>query len=271
MTKQYALLLALFLYSLPSIAQEDSWDVYMAQYEKGPGSTMINMALKGKAPVKEFPFLLKTGVRVIECNGDGLPSEAEFDKLYKMSEKIRTAIDAAVKNKSAGTFSYQCERVDYYYIKDTGSVRKIIESAYKSNFPGYKYSITIREDKNWAAYLEFLYPNAATLEYMSDQKVVLNLVKAGDDLSKPRQVDHWLYFKTEADRNKFILYSSKENFKVESKKYANDAALHYQLQISRTDKVDLGSITKITSVIRKKALELNGDYDGWETFVIKEK
>jgi uncharacterized protein (TIGR01619 family) len=271
MTKQHALLLTLFLYSLPSIAQEDSWDAYMAQYEKGPGSTMINMALKAKAPIRAFPFLLKTGVTVIECNGEGLPSESEFDKLYEVSEKIKAAIDATVKNKSAGTFSYQCERVDYYYINDTGSIRKILASAYKSNLPGYKYSITIREDKNWEAYLDFLYPNAATLEYMSDQKVVLNLVKAGDDLSKPRQVDHWLYFKTEADRDKFILYSSKQNFKVESKKYAKDSELHYQLQISRTDKVDLGSITKITAVLRKKAVELNGDYDGWETFVIKGK
>jgi hypothetical protein len=109
------------------------------------------------------------------------------------------------------------------------------------------------------------------MEYMSNSKVILSLTKAGDDLSKPRQVDHWLYFKNEADRNLFITYTAKENYKLEGKKYVEKAPLHFQLHISRIDKVDMNSITEITKRLRKKAKELNGDYDGWETFVIKDK
>ena len=271
MKRQYTILFGLLLQASLSFSQGENWDVYMAQYEKGVGSTLINMSLKEYAPTKEFPFLLTTGVKLIKCSEDGLPTKNEFEVLYQISDKMKSLIDSKSKNKSAGTFSYQCERLDYYYLTDTIGIRQLLESAYQKGFPNYKYSINIKNDKDWEAYLTFLYPNEETYEYMSNQKVILNLTKEGDDLSKPRQVDHWLFFQTEADRNKFIPYVVKEKFKVESKKFVNDAKLKYQLQISRIDNVNIDSISKITIELRKKAKELNGEYDGWETFVIKGK
>ena len=203
MIKQFSFLFGLLLYTLSSFSQEENWDVYMAQYEKGAGSTMINMSLKEVAPVKQLPYLLSTGVTLINCSDDGLPVKGEFDMLYKISDRIKYVVDSITKNKFAGTFSYQCERNDYYYLTDTVGIRKYLESAYKTAFPKYKYKINIRKDEQWEAFLTFLYPNDETFEYMSNQKVILKLSEQGDDLTKPRKVDHWLYFKTEAERDKF--------------------------------------------------------------------
>lgn len=271
MAKHYTILLGLLIQTLFTFSQEENWDVFMAQYEKGVGSTLVNMSLKEHAPMKQFPYLLKTGVTLINCPKEGLPTKDEFEVLYQISDSMKSIIDLNSKNKSIGTFSYQCERMDYYYINDTTGIRKLLELAYQKDFPNYKYSITLRKDENWEAYLTFIYPNEETYEYMSNEKVILNLTKEGDDLIKPRQVDHWLYFKTEADRNKFIPYALKEKYKVESKGFSKDAKLNYKLQISRVDKVDIGSISKITIELRKKAKELNAEYDGWETFVVKGK
>jgi hypothetical protein len=271
MKKQYAILFVLMLQILSSFSQQENWDVYLAQYEKGVGSTVLNMSLRGHAPMKEFPYLLTTGVKLINCTPEGLPLKDELDVLYQISDKIKSVLDSISGNKPAGTFSYQCERIDYYYLNDTNQVQKILEAAYQTQFPKYKYSVKIRKDQNWEGYLTFLYPNEETYEYMSNEKVILNLTKEGDDLSKSRQVDHWLYFKNESGRNKFILYATKEKFRIEKKDYHKESTLPYQLQISRTDKVDINSISTITITLRKKALEYNGNYDGWETFVIKKK
>src|SRR5258708_27103371 len=210
----------------------------MAQYEKGAGSTLINLSLREKAPMKQYPFLLKTGVKLINCGQDGLPSKEEWDALYAISDKMKSVIDFTLKSKSVGTFSYQCKRIDYYYVNDTDDIRKFLESAYKKYFPKYEYSIEIKNDQNWEAYLTFLYPNEETMEYMSNSKVILSLTKAGDDLSKPRKVDHWLYFKSEADRDLFITYASKENYKLEGKKHVHKAPFHFHLQIPSIDKLD---------------------------------
>lgn len=269
--KRFTLLFGILVNALSAFTQEENWDVYMAQYKKGAGSTVINMSLKEVAPVKELPYLLSTGVTIIKCATEGLPAKDEFDMLYKISDNIKAIVDSRTKNEFAGTFSYQCERNDYYYLTDTVGIRKLLESAYKTAFPKYKFSINIRKDEEWEAYLTFLYPNDETFEYMSNDKVILKLSEAGDNLTKPRQVDHWLYFKTEADRDKFIPYALKEKFKVESKQFNKNVKLKYQLQISRIDKVDVNSISKVTIELRKKAKELNGVYDGWETFVVKSK
>ena len=241
----------------------------MARYEEGPGSTLVNMSLLTKAPMKQYPYLLKAGVKLKKCSDDGLFTPAESDVLYSISDKIKASIDSLEKNISAGTFTCQCLRTDYYYIGDTTNARAVLAATFKTYLPNYEYIIEIRPDSAWNSYLKFLYPNEETMEYIENGKVVMNLSKEGDDLSKPRQVDHWLYFKTEADRATFLQYALQEKFKVEGKEYTSKGKLHYQLHLSRTDMVDLGSICPITLKLRKKAKELNGEYDGWETFVIK--
>ena len=113
----------LFLSTVLS-AQQAQWEVYMGQYEKGPGSTIVDMSVKNIAPVKELPFLLVTGITFEKCTGDGSPEKDAFPQLYKVSDAVKPIIDAAVKNVFAGTFTYQCERLDYYYIKDTMGIRE---------------------------------------------------------------------------------------------------------------------------------------------------
>lgn len=269
MIKPVILSALLLTMASPSFSQEENWDVYMANYEKGVGSTVLNMSYKTRAPLKTYPFLLITGVTFTDCDTSGLPVVTAFKQLYAISDKIKTAIDYSYSNKFVGTFTYQCERVDYYYLTDTSNIRNRLDSIYKNNFPDLKPIIKLREDSKWEAYLSFLYPNEETLEYMSNEKVVLHLLNAGDDLTKPRKVDHWIYFNNSADRDKFTAYVAQNKYTIESKSTSKEFKLPYQLQISRTDYVDMESITKITLELRKKALECKGDYDGWETEVIK--
>jgi hypothetical protein len=266
----YFIVMLLFT-AVTASSQEEKWDVYMAQYEKGPGSTLINMGLKDQAPVKQFPFLLKAGIKMLDCSKEGLPTDGELKTLHAISDTMKSVITSTCQCIEAGTFSYQCNRTDYYYIEDTVRIRDRLEEAFKKYFPQYESLITVKPDSAWEAYLTFLYPNEETQEYMSNEKVVGKLVESGDDLSQARQVNHWLYFKTERERGLFLVYAQKDKFKLEAEKYSANSALPYSLQISRNDKVDLASISAITLRMRRKAKELNGDYDGWETFVIKSK
>ncbi|MFT3825030.1 MAG: DUF695 domain-containing protein [Chitinophagaceae bacterium] len=256
------------LFSLLANAQEDNWDVYMSQQDKGLASTMINLSLKAEAPVKKMPFLLITGVKFKDCTEDGMPSKKEFDNLYKVEDSIENIITENIQAKHAGTYTYACERQEYYYVSDTAGIRKKLQAMYKKNFPGYTGYVNIRKDQSWSGYLDFLYPSEEVLEFMKNQKVLLNLTQAGDKLEKERKVDHFIYFTSEKDQDCFITYATAQNFKVEGKDKVTGTR-PFKLQISRTDKVDAVSITPLTLELRKQASRCNGDYDGWETFVIK--
>lgn len=269
--KMRTLAFILLLIPLASPAQEEeAWDVYLAQYDKGPGSTLLNMNLKQVAPVKTHPYLLKTGVRFKNCNGDGLPEQGEFAWLNLISEAAALVVKRFSESVLAGTFTYQCERNDYYYVSDTAGIRDALMRMYSSRFAKYTPLVSITKDEKWETYLTFLYPNEETQEYMSNSKVVMELEKAGDKLEKERQVDHWIYFPTERDRKCFISYCTAQKFKIEAQETSKESKLPFKLQISRIDKADLSSISVLTLELRRQAAKCKGDYDGWETFVIKD-
>jgi Family of unknown function (DUF695)/Regulator of ribonuclease activity B len=269
--KLFGFLAILFL-STQAVAQsdDDHWEAYLAQYEKGTGSALVNFSLKKLAPVKAFVFLLKAGVKIKQCTEDGLPTREEWKDLYDISDKVKAIVKANGAFKYAGVFTYQCRRTDYYYITDTMGIREKLTTAFNDSAPGREFKVEMKADPQWEAYLTFLYPNEETMEFISNQKVVLNLVKAGDNLAKPRQVDHWLYFRTEAGRNQFVKFALLRSYKVEGQEFSSSGALHFQLHLSRTEDVSLPSISTITLELRRKAKEFEGEYDGWETFVIKE-
>jgi uncharacterized protein (TIGR01619 family) len=258
-----------FLLPITLPAQEAQWETYMGQYEKGPGSTILNMSIKNIAPVKDLPFLLVTGITFEKCTADGLPEQEAFPQLYKVSEAVKLSVDSAVINIFAGAFTYQCERLNYYYIKDTAGIRKKLNKLYADSFPGSKFYTNIKVDKIWQAYLDFLFPNALSLEFMLNEKLLLKLKEAGDHLDKERPVNHLIYFTSEADEQCFIPYVLKQHFKIAAKEKTDDLKHPFKLQISRTDKVDLSTISAITIDLKRMAMKCNGEYDGWETAVVK--
>lgn len=250
-------------------AQDEQWDVYMANYDKGAGSTLIDLSLKDKAPIKPYAYSLVTGVKFKDCTADGFPTNAEFQKLYAISDSVKAWMNSHVKHITAGSFTYKCERVDYYYLTDTAAVRRTLLAHYKQSFPEYEPIVKLKNDVAWEGYLKFLYPNEETLEYMRNTKVVMKLQEAGDKLNRERQVDHWLYFATEADREAFIKDVVKNNFKVEDKHKVDKTGFPFQLHLSCIALVDLQSITSSTLLLKKNAEKYHGNYGGWETFIVK--
>src|SRR5262245_29725045 len=88
-------------------AQDGHWEVYLAEYEKGPGSTVVNMDIKNTGLDKTLPFLFSAGVTFTDCTADGLPVHGEFTNLNKISDSITALVNRLVKNILVGTFTYQ--------------------------------------------------------------------------------------------------------------------------------------------------------------------
>ena len=103
---------------------------------------------------------------------------------------------------------------------------------------------------------------------LEDEHVVEYLKKNGDKLIKPREVFHWIYFKTELEADNFIKETENKNFIFVSKRKVED---NYPLQIElkRIDKVDIKSVNEHSLYLLKIAEKYNGDYDGWEASVEK--
>jgi uncharacterized protein (TIGR01619 family) len=247
-----------------------NWDYYLAQYENGSGSVSLNMDLKENSPHSKYQYVVITGVKFKNCNEEGFPIDDEFLLLNKISENVLKEISYLTRCIHAGTFTYQQERLEYIYVKDTSNIEERLTEFYQKHYEEYEYNISIKKDENWDGYLNFLYPNEEIQNYMTNQKIVVQLISNGDDLSQARQVDHWLYFEKIEERTNYEEFAIKEGFKIIEKDNNGISNKSFKLHISRVDYVDIQSISKVTFELRKKALQLNAEYDGWETYIIKE-
>lgn len=281
---------AVFLFSIlffggsrDSSAQK-VWDSYVARYEAGLGSVLVNMDLAGSAPDPALPFLVITGVNCLTCTGDGFPTHKEYKKLYRISSYINRLIltsgtrtgsvaDLPAEHASllVGTFTHQCQRLDYVYVADTTGIRAALQKAYTHKYKGYEYHLQMIKDPEWDAYRMFLYPNDAVRVFMMNNRAITRMNDAGDMLSRPRFVEHRIYFDTSEDREYFIRYIGRIDYDIKDTREVYRDSSQYQLLLARFGTVSLEEMNEQTTYLRAKAREFNGVYDGWQTKLIGTK
>jgi len=148
-------------------------------------------------------------------------------------------------------------------------MEKKVSSA-MTQFPNHKFDFGHNEDKKWSGYFDFLYPLPRQMQIIQNRRVLEQLEKGGDNLTKEREVFHWIYFKTKSEIDQFEKFTNDLGFKTKNKaKTEQPNEYKFVIQISRIDKVGYDEIDEYTLELWQKASELNGDYDGWETSIEK--
>jgi regulator of RNase E activity RraB len=115
-----------------------------------------------------------------------------------------------------------------------------------------------------------MYPEPVQLQSMQNRRVVYQLAQHGDPLTVPRPVEHWIYFKTERDRETYWNRVNAKGFELTemTTDAENGGECPYLLRITREDMVDYDSIDECVLPLWGLATELNGNYDGWETGIV---
>ncbi|MER3330196.1 MAG: DUF695 domain-containing protein, partial [Candidatus Kapaibacterium sp.] len=158
----------------------------------------------------------------------------------------------------------------YYYLGDSTLYDKVISDVMVA-YPNYQYDYGIKEDSSWEGYFDFLYPTPSQLQSIMNRRVLDNLESQGDGLTKERPVFHWMYFKTDEDRDKLLSKIENDNFEIVNKSHDQSFGEYsFGLQISRVDKVDFNSVDEYVLKLSALTIECNGDYDGWETSIEKD-
>ncbi|HYH13812.1 MAG TPA: DUF695 domain-containing protein [Flavisolibacter sp.] len=252
----------------PTHKQE--WDFYFSTVDDSIGSFYIDLGLASIAPISDRPFLVWISLQMNCPREDGLSSNEEFETLRTIEDRLQDFMVAKHKAIYTGRLTTDGRRDFYFYLGDTTLHDKTISEAMVA-FPTYAFDVGIKEDNQWEQYLGFMYPSDREWQSIQNRRVIDNLKEHGDPLTKARPVDHWIFFKTAADKEKFLSKISDEGFTVVANDY--DTALGetpYQLQLSRVDKVDHKSVDDYVLHLWQLAEESEGEYNGWETSVEKE-
>lgn len=261
-----------FLVLVTAAYAQSNWDSYIARYDAGLGSVQLDMALIHSTQTQYLPFLLITGVNCRDCHGDGFPAHRELKRLYGISDRanrqvFQSGLLHSVQPFSilAGSFLHQCQRLDYIYLADTVGIRAALERLYRKKFPRYTFHIRLAPDPEWDAYRSFLYPNDPVRIFMMNQRAIVSLNDAGDALSRPRFVEHLIYFDMREDREWFIRYIGHMNYDIREERDMHRDSLRYLVRLAKFGTVSLEEMNDQTTYLNAKAREFNGVYKGWVT------
>lgn len=100
-----------------------------------------------------------------------------------------------------------------------------------------------------------------------DESVLVQLKKAGSDLSKPHGIEFFLYFPTQSVAENAASSLRTSGFEVDVRRAAQgDAWLCF---VTKTMVPELADLQRIRRDFVALAASLSGEYDGWGTQVVK--
>jgi len=256
--------------SQPKVEYQEEWDFYMSNVDDKLGSIYVDLGLIKIAPIADKPNVAWISIKMNNPREDGLSSQEESEMLFEIEDILVEKITSKHNSIYVGRLTSDGNRDLYFYFGDTALYDKTISDV-MVRFPKYQYNFGVKEDKEWGGYSNFLYPSPQQYQSITNRRVIDLLEREGDSLTKEREVFHWIYFKTEKDREKYLDKIKNDNFSVVQ--MINDKSwgeYYCCLVIKRVDKVDFSSVDEYVIYLWRLANETNGNYDGWETSVEKE-
>lgn len=100
-----------------------------------------------------------------------------------------------------------------------------------------------------------------------DESVLIQLKKAGSDLSKPHKIEFFLYFPSQTAAEQAELQIRERGFEVEARQAAEGT--DWICIATKTMIPDLANLQQIRRDFDSLSAAAGGDYDGWGTPVVK--
>lgn len=254
----------------PEVEHQQEWEFYFSNVNDMLGSLFVDLGLHRVAPLADRPNIVWVSINMNDPREDGLSSQEESGLLIEIEDALVGKMTSTHNSIYVGRLTSAGDRDFYFYLGDTTLYDKTVSDVMVA-YPKYNFDFGTKEDKQWSDYFDFLYPLPQQFQSIQNRRVVDQLEAGGDNLTKPREVFHWLYFKSDIDRETFLERIKNDNFSIVDK--GNDKSwgeFAYSLQIKRVDNVDLESVDEYVIYLWTIATELGADYDGWETSVEKD-
>jgi uncharacterized protein (TIGR01619 family) len=248
---------------------EENWAAYLSTIDDDAvGSIVVDLGLREVAPVAGLSELLIIEIPKQHVSDNGLPDGGEFEVLADIEESFQSTLAATIQCIFAGHLHCEGTTSLYFFIEKGVDLDDLLTRSIQP-FKDYSFNHRLKPDPEWDSYFNFMYPSPIQLQRLGNEAVIRNLIKHGDNLEKERKVEHWIYFPSETDRSQFLSTIAEKGFTVEDVSVDNEHALPYKAQISREDKVTLDATDEYILDLWQRAQDCNGNYDGWETFIVK--
>jgi hypothetical protein len=198
---------------------------------------------------------------------DGLPTDGEFEDVNAIEDRIEEFSDIH-SGIYVGRVTTAGRRYFYTFNSATSEVvNDFVHSILQST--EYRIEYRLLDDPDKKGYWSDLYPTELDWRVIWDSRVIEALRESGDNNEIVRRIDHWAFFGAKKDAQLFLDWCKGEGFALQDMRRTKPLIGDWVVQVHRNDAPNSKTINSVTIGLLKKAKELNGKYDGWETSVEK--
>lgn len=249
----------------------DNWNFYFRTVDDLPASIYVDLGIAGDLPSKTYPNMGYLRLAMKRPRPDGLASEREIELLHS----LELALIKAVEGRDWSIFDDRKQTIfvgrntcggwrDFYFYTNSSVFEDDLRAA-MGKWPHYQFETGVQPDPSWSVYRDFLYPEPEDFHRMANRDHLAKLLELGDRTDVARPIDHFVYFKTEADRSLFMQYLLDNNFEVGQLTSRSDD--DFSVNFHRTDRPD--DMDNVAIDLFGASQRFNGNYDGWGCAVEK--
>lgn len=144
---------------MSSQVHQEDWAIYFTTvHDDQIGSVLVDLGFISIAPIDSFSKLLTFVTYFNEPNEDGLTSESESDKINQIEDDFINLLTSESISIYTGRIKFGGKMHSYYYFEELRNLENKIAEL-KAKYTNYRFEHTLKEDADWTAYFEILYPS----------------------------------------------------------------------------------------------------------------
>ena len=246
----------------------EDWDFYFVRVEGKLASMFVDLGAHSAAPNPNLPFMAYVRLHLKRPRENGLSSQDEFETLVAIEDALKAALVGESIDYVGRATTNSCRDFVFYVAPQTDWQTQV--AACIRSFDGYQYIAETREESDWSTYFNYLYPSDEDRQVIENRRVCETLESHGDLLSVAREIDHWAYFSDAKALNAYAADAQKLGFNVRELIHPDQNSARHCAQLWRLDTPAYDSIDGITLPLFNMAVTHGGEYDGWESVVVKD-
>jgi regulator of RNase E activity RraB len=215
----------------------------------------VDLSLVDNAPDLERAWLLWLFVKV-ESSEDA----AFINFRNDLIDTLYSSLDALY----AGTIAKEgwCE---LYFYAATSKKFENLTADVMARHNSYPYERGSSKDTKWEMYQERLYPEPFEIISIQNRHTIAALLEEGDDLTLPREVEHYFFFQTPTALERFENFMMTYGFTTKEHLNDDESDYAYGITLIKTEAITPEQVHETTSMLYELVMQEHGHYEGWST------
>jgi len=199
---------------------------------------------------------------------DGVNDSSDaYEEFLETKESLIIATEYEDKAKYLGSRVVDGWSEFYFCASSSKDLNSMVPAILKDT--GYVYESNIIKDKKWNFYETQLFPTELELVHIQSAKIIFLLEEEEEDLSIPRDVEHYISFETPTQKNRFLNTLDIEGFSL--KDDISSEEFEHGVALVKNHSVDEAEVTQIVDELFKKVKKEQGYYEGWSTTLVSQE